>query len=412
MTVSPDSTSCPNVSSIEAIVSPSKPEIDHSSSISETASAATKDHTYSDFEWVPTVHLDCVSHFVEQFASDDCLQFATGRNQAGQMAALLPLVRMPAFSYKNKNEKPWFSFGQKENRVWNVLELPNNPWIQTGDLMVDPQLYDAQTLTNLTDSLLQEPPCLLKLDWIYESKYWQELMNALERAGCQVFRQQTFDVGLIDTRGDWESYLAGLSKIHRKGMRRNLRKLEEIGETSLERQSHFASRGALLESLQEAFAIEHRGWKGEQGTSVNSQAGMLEFYTDIAWILAQRNQFELQFLRVGDRRVAFEFGYRAAGTYYSHKVGYEPEFAKYGPGQALMYLQLQEWFANDEIRRVDTIGVLSEATRKWRPTVRPRYRYWVGTRGLPREWVRAIKTWKPRLKQWRSQVAGWFAKSE
>ena len=347
---------------------------------------------------IPTVQSDCISTYVEQFSQDDLLQFATGRNLTGKLATQLPLLRVPLpkivrWMESHRNSLPG-------NPIWNVFELPNNPWAQTGDLIVDAETMDAHSMPHLVESLRQEPACLLKLDWVYESAHWKNFVQELEKAGAQVFREKQFDVGIIDVSGDWNTYVESLGKAHRKSIRRSTRKLQQIGEIQLERLTRFSSREELEIALRQAFEISHRGWKGQQGTSVLSQRGMFEFYLDIAWNLSQENQFELQFLRVGDQRVAFEYGYRDDGIYYSHKVGYDVDYAKYSPGQLLMFLQLEHFFMGDEITLIDTIGVVSDATRKWKPRLQPRYRYLIGTRGLPREWVRVLKSWKPRLKRW------------
>ena len=44
---------------------------------------------------------------------------------------------------------------------------------------------------------------------------------------------------------------------------------------------------------------------------------------------------EVQFLKLEDRAIAFEIGFRSHGTYYSYKIGFDPEFSKFSPGQII-----------------------------------------------------------------------------
>ncbi len=46
---------------------------------------------------------------------------------------------------------------------------------------------------------------------------------------------------------------------------------------------------------------------------------------------------EVQFLKLDDRAIAFEIGFRSHGTYYSCKIGFDPEFSKFSPGQIITY---------------------------------------------------------------------------
>ena len=108
---------------------------------------------------------------------------------------------------------------------------------------------------------------------------------------------------------------------------------------------------------------------------------------------------EVQFLKLDDRAIAFEIGFRSHGTYYSCKIGFAPEFSKFSPGQIITHFQLQHWFLNDEIQRVDTFGELSEATSKWCDETIRRYRYVIatqtGSKGALAVWGRV----KPALKR-------------
>ena len=141
------------------------------------------------------------------------------------------------------------------------------------------------------------------------------------------------------------------------------------------------------------------GWKGEQLSSLNSHPAIRDFYVKTLQGLAEQGMLEDQFLKLDDRAIAFEIGFRSHGTYYSCKIGFDPEFSKCSPGQIITYFQLQHWFLSDEIQRVDTVGELSEATSKWCDETIRRYRYviatQIGSRAVLTIWGRV----KPALKR-------------
>ena len=89
--------------------------------------------------------------------------------------------------------------------------------------------------------------------------------------------------------------------------------------------------------LREGFAIEHRYWKGRSGSSVLAMPGLFKFVLEKAREFAARGELSLVFLRHDGRRIAFQYAYRARGTYFLPKIGYDERYARYSPGHALTY---------------------------------------------------------------------------
>jgi CelD/BcsL family acetyltransferase involved in cellulose biosynthesis len=73
----------------------------------------------------------------------------------------------------------------------------------------------------------------------------------------------------------------------------------------------------------------------------------------------------LVFLEHCGRPIAFELGHVAKGVYFSTKVGYDPAYADYTPGQLLRLLWLRRLHAEGTVRTVDFWGPLVDATAKW-----------------------------------------------
>jgi hypothetical protein len=93
--------------------------------------------------------------------------------------------------------------------------------------------------------------------------------------------------------------------------------------------------------------------------------GILGFYGNQARQLAEWGQLELLFLELNGQPIAFEYGCRAKGVYFSHKIGYDEAYAGIGPGQLLVRYQVERCHVDPERRLVDCMGVMCPATAKW-----------------------------------------------
>jgi hypothetical protein len=315
---------------------------------------------------LPTLRGECLERFAATFLRPGELKILSVKRE-DELVAALPVAL------------------ESRLGVFGLGTLPVNPWMTCGDLAVDRRVAEDDRVSGrLADQLLALRWTMLDFQWIEQSPAWERLVAALAQRGCTIEKTLQFETGEITIDGSWDAYFAGLSKSFRKQMRSSLRNLEERGPVVFER--HHDMTGVRFDELfDEALAIEHRGWKGTEATSLLSQPEACQFFLEVARELNRAGILELHFLRVGGLAVAFEIGYRSATTWYSHKVGYDPDFTRYSPGQLLMYLQLQHWFAGGQVQRVDTMGLLTLASAKWCNHIRPRYRIRVLRPGiLPR----------------------------
>ena len=139
-----------------------------------------------------------------------------------------------------------------------------------------------------------------------------------------------------------------------------------LAEGRLELRTYANPTGEKLRRLlQQGFEIEDRSWKGAAGTSVRQHARLAEFLLRQSETLAAWQQLVLVFLEHNGRPIAFELGHSAKGVYFSTKVGYDPAFAAYTPGQLLRLLWLRQLHSAGQVRTVDFWGPLTDATAKW-----------------------------------------------
>jgi CelD/BcsL family acetyltransferase involved in cellulose biosynthesis len=172
--------------------------------------------------------------------------------------------------------------------------------------------------------------------------------------------------------GDWEGYRRSLKKGHRKEVGRLERRLAESGSVTFE-----VHRGGdeLDERLEEVFAIEGTGWKASAGSAMASNAATRDFYTAVARWAADMGWLRLAFLRLDGRPIAVDYALAHAGVWHALKGGFDPGFARFGPGMLLVGRTLEDASAQG-IRRFELNGDDDSYKLKWTDQVSPRV--WVG----------------------------------
>ena len=159
----------------------------------------------------------------------------------------------------------------------------------------------------------------------------------------------------------WDAYQAGLGKNLRADVGRRLRRLQEAGDFALD--LHDGSEG-LEGLLEEGYAVEASGWKGESGTAIVSRPETRSFYTESARWAARHGLLQLAFLRLDGRAVAFHLNLVAGGVHYHLKGGYDPAYQQFSPGKVLHRLLLER-ACRDGLRRYDFLGADEPYKLQW-----------------------------------------------
>jgi CelD/BcsL family acetyltransferase involved in cellulose biosynthesis len=154
---------------------------------------------------------------------------------------------------------------------------------------------------------------------------------------------------------------------HASDLRRRRRRLQEKGKVTVE-----CIREAIFEKLEEAFALERQGWKGERGTAMSQMESTQGFYRDIARWAEKEHALAIYFLRVDNRLVAFDFGIQYRQRFYSLKVGYDESFSTCSPGMLLTEDTLQD-VVKQGVVEFDFLGDDSPGKRDWTQELRPHH---------------------------------------
>ena len=181
----------------------------------------------------------------------------------------------------------------------------------------------------------------------------------------------------------------------RGNLRRRAKKLEaDVGPITLERIDGSGLDAVQLDAiLDEGFALEAAGWKGDAGTAIACDARLIARYRALAHAFAARGELACYFLRAGTRRVAFHYALVDRDTYYLFKPGFDPALASYGLGHLLVDAVARDLIARG-IRELDFLGDDMPWKRDWTDQLRPhsfRYLFAPTARG------RALAAWKFRL---------------
>ncbi len=156
----------------------------------------------------------------------------------------------------------------------------------------------------------------------------------------------------VELGGDWEYFEKGLPTKRRSDLRRRRKRLEEQGVLRFETSD---GRRGLEYLLEEGFMVEALGWKGSRGSAIASQPRTIRFYTDVARWAASRDWLKIWFLRLDQRAVAFALCFVHQGVLYVLKIGFDPAFARFGPGTLLTREMFAAAFAGG-LKRYEFLG--------------------------------------------------------
>jgi CelD/BcsL family acetyltransferase involved in cellulose biosynthesis len=152
---------------------------------------------------------------------------------------------------------------------------------------------------------------------------------------------------LTRLEGGFEAHLGEvLSKNRLKDVRRTMRRLGEVGQITLE---HAEDPALLAQRLEEFLALEHAGWKGEMGTSFLSHAADAAF----ARAAYQPGLATISSLLLDGKPIAMKLAVRTGRVAHTPKIAYDETYRKLGPGMALEYLLIEDFYATDRMDAVD-----------------------------------------------------------
>lgn len=215
----------------------------------------------------------------------------------------------------------------------------------------------------------------------------------------------------LDLDESWSEPTNNLRRNMRQSLRRNERRIKELGELTVD----FIEPGAdTVDGLLDiAVAVEAKSWKERTGTALTHDHKQQAFFRDYAKVVADEGRLHVAFLRLDGEAVAMSIGEIHENIFWAYKIGYDEAVAKFGPG-ALMQYYLIGHLAARGIQRIEMQGHLLEYKKNWTDkaidTVAVRV-YPYNPRGVAAMGYDAIRQFVKR-REARQEAAARAAKSE
>jgi CelD/BcsL family acetyltransferase involved in cellulose biosynthesis len=172
-------------------------------------------------------------------------------------------------------------------------------------------------------------------------------------AGDRLLLMPRVEAPVLDLEGGWEAtYRARTSSKRRNLHRRRRRQLEEQGELTFEVARTYEQ---LAPAIEEAFRLHAARWRDRPEASGFATPVGRRFHRAALRALAPLGVARIALLRVGGRAVACNYFFLLEGRMYFHELAFDPEFARWSPGQVTTLAAL-EAAAAEGARRVEFLG--------------------------------------------------------
>ena len=194
------------------------------------------------------------------------------------------------------------------------------------------------------------------------------LRAAAHASGYRTMLRPAVRAPYLRLASDVSAHEHSLSRNLRHDVQRRLRRLCEAGVVSVQ-----VADGSdqLEELLAQGLHVEQLSWKGRQGTAIASREQTSRFYRELARWAVSTGSLRLAFLRLDGRPIAFQFDLETAGTYYSLKIGYDPEYERFSPGKLLAYTMVSRAVARG-LAVYELLGTDEPWKYRWTDDVRER----------------------------------------
>jgi len=142
-----------------------------------------------------------------------------------------------------------------------------------------------------------------------------------------------------------------LSHHRRKELRRQWRRLGDIGAVALGAAADSAAIGAAADNF---LALEAAGWKGRAGTAAADQEDLRRFFGKALSGLAAEGKVAIDRLFVDGRAIAAAIVLRSGRAAWFWKIAYDEAYARFSPGVLLSVALTEELLEDLRVVQVDS----------------------------------------------------------
>lgn len=168
----------------------------------------------------------------------------------------------------------------------------------------------------------------------------------------------------VDVHGPFEKYWDSRGKNLRQNMRKQRRRLDELGiRPELRVQSRPCD---IADAVARYGTLESRGWKAAQGTAVTADNDQGRFYREALTAFANRGEAAIYELWFGDRHVASDMTIRSGKTLVILKTTYDESVDRqFSPAFLLREQAFRELFDSRQVQRIEFYGRLMPWHLQW-----------------------------------------------
>jgi Acetyltransferase (GNAT) domain len=204
-------------------------------------------------------------------------------------------------------------------------------------------------------------PGLLLLPLVAEDEPFAAALDAiLQRTQMQCADFSRHHRALLAPRQDRAHYLENAISAHRhRELRRSGRRLSDTGALLFTTASEPAKVAAAVEDF---FALEASGWKGEAGTAAAYHEEVMSFIKTALPALAAEGKVAVHRLLLDGRAIAAAITLHTGDTGWYWKTAYDENFARFAPGVLLSAALTEELADNAAIARTDSCAAPGHPT--------------------------------------------------
>jgi CelD/BcsL family acetyltransferase involved in cellulose biosynthesis len=192
------------------------------------------------------------------------------------------------------------------------------------------------------------------------------LVSALPPDAVRVIER--LESPVLDLTPGWDVvYEAKLSSKARSERRRRLRQLGALGQVEL---SVARTPEEIGPALEEVFRVHRLRWEGRHDPTGFVTPTGLAFHGAAFRRLAEQGIPRIVLLRLDGKAIAFALTMQVAGRAYGVTMGFDPAYARYGPGFEAKLYSL-EAAAADGITEVELLGAAADHKRRFTDRLDP-----------------------------------------
>lgn len=168
----------------------------------------------------------------------------------------------------------------------------------------------------------------------------------------------------VDCSIGFETYWESRSKELKHNMRRYFKRLKEQYGDDWSLVRHDAP-DAVASAVDRYAELESRGWKGREGTALRPDNDQGRFYRELLQAYAHSESAAVYELRFGQKLAAARLTVSGPGMHVILKTTYDEELSRLAPGRVLLYLLLEQMFADPRRRPVEFYTRANSDTLAW-----------------------------------------------